>query len=50
MVYLRDHVQIVKNIHKDIDRSRDEIYEEILTIFENAINLDFSFILSKGEQ
>lgn len=50
VVYLRDHVKLVVSVLTDKDRSRQDIFEEIFGIFETAVNLDYSFLLSKGEE
>jgi hypothetical protein len=40
----------VTYIRNDVDRSRQECHEHLLSILREAIDLDFRFLLAKGDQ
>ena len=48
--YLDQQVKVVTAIKTEQDRNRNDIMEEVITIIVDAVNLDYSFLLMKGEQ
>ena len=41
-------MKVVKKIYTDLDRSRSDIIESLLSIFKSAVDLDFMFLFGKG--
>lgn len=48
--YIRDHLQVVLYVRNDADTHRSDCISDLLQIFKDCIDLDFTFLLSKGEQ
>ena len=43
-------MQVVTRIQNEVDRSRSEIVEYLLSMIRSAVDLDYMFLFSKGEQ
>jgi hypothetical protein len=48
--YLEGSVKVVTRIQNEVDRSRSEIVEYLLSMIRSAVDLDYMFLFSKGEQ
>ena len=48
--YLEGSVKVVTRIQNEVDRSRSEIVEYLLSMIRSAVDLDYMFLFTKGEQ